>query len=397
MNRMCEKSRKLLSYAVYVFYIIYYYATYVIGLAARRLSYYKDMWLIAERRTEARDNGLHLFRYLTKNHPEINAAFIIDKNSPDFERVKELGKTIQPNTFSHMLAFACAKIRISTHYMSCSPDEYRFAVMNRFGLIRGKSVFIEHGIIANDLKELHYPNARVDLFVVSTDVEYESVKNNYGYPDGVVKKIGLCRYDRLLSPHEVKRQILVMPTWRYFLRNLSDEEFIKTEYYKQFSQLINDRALLDALEKNDYTLSLYLHYELQPYSRLFKPKSPRVRILKRESADVQDLLMEASVLVTDYSSVFFDFSYMSKPIVYLQFDEEKFFATQYGRGYFNCRRDGFGPVFDNAGQTADFLCGKIKDGAAIDNVYIKRINKFFGERRADHCEKTYNAIKELIK
>lgn len=391
-----RKARKLLSCAVYGFYIVYYYAAYVIGLAARRLPYYRNMWLIAERKTEARDNGLHFFRYLTKNHPEINAAFIIDRNSPDFERVNSLGKVIQPNTFSHMLAFACAKIRISTHYMSCSPDAYRFAVLNRFGLAGGKNAVIRHGITSNDLKELHYPNARPDLLVCSSVPEYESMKNSYGHPDGVIQKIGLCRYDRLLSPHEVKRQILVMPTWRYFLRNLSDEEFMKTEYYKQFSRLINDRALLDALEKNDYTISFYLHYELQPYSRLFKPESPRVRILKKESADVQDLLMESSVLVTDYSSVFFDFSYMEKPIVYLQFDEEEFFATQYGRGYFDCHRDGFGPVFDDAGPVAEFLCEKIESGAAVDDVYIKRINKFFGERRADHCEKTYNAIEKFI-
>lgn len=391
------KLKKLPSYLIYIRYVFYYCAAYCIGLAARHLPYYKDMWLIAERKTEARDNGLHFFRYLNAEHPEINSAFIIDKSSPDFERISALGKTIQPNTFRrHMLSFACAKIRISTHYMSCSPDDYRFAVLNRFGLVRGKSAVIRHGITSNDLKELHYPNARMDLLVCSSIPEYESMKNTYGHPDGVVQRLGLCRYDRLLSPHETKRQILIMPTWRYFLRNLSDDEFVKTEYFNRFSGLINDSKLLKALEEHDYTLVLYLHYVLQPYSHLFKSSSPRVKILKKEGNDVQQLLMESAMLITDYSSVFFDFAYMSKPLAYLQFDEERFFATQYGRGYFNCHTDGFGPVFDNENQTAEYICKKIKNGVGLDARYSARINNFFDERRNDHCEKTYKAIKGLF-
>ena len=72
-------------------------------------------------------------------------------------------------------------------------------------------------------------------------------------PDGVVQRLGLCRYDRLMSPHEEKRRILVMPTWRYFLRELPEEEFAKSEYYRQFYSLINNEKLNRAMEEHDYT------------------------------------------------------------------------------------------------------------------------------------------------
>ena len=78
-----------------------------------------------------------------------------------------------------------------------------------------------------------------------------------------------------------------MPTWRYFLKNLSDEDFVKSEYYNQFLRLLNDEKLIAVLEKYDYELVLYLHYELQPYSELFKPMSERVRVLQKDKADVQ--------------------------------------------------------------------------------------------------------------
>jgi CDP-glycerol glycerophosphotransferase (TagB/SpsB family) len=388
--------KKIKNIFVYLYYLAYYYVACVIGIAARHTKKYKDLWLIAERKTEARDNGFHFFKYMTENHGEINAAFIIEKNSPDYERINRLGRVIEPNSFSHMLAFVCARVRISTHYMSCAPDTYRFAVLKKYGLVFGRDVLIRHGITSNDLKELHYPNARVDMLVCSSVPEYENMKTTYGHPNGVVQRLGLCRYDRLLTPHRVKRQILIMPTWRYFLKNLSDEDFVKSEYYNQFLRLLNDEKLIAVLEKYDYELVLYLHYELQPYSELFKPMSERVRVLKKDKADVQDLLMSSAMLITDYSSVFFDFAYMSKPLAYLRFDEERFYATQYGRGYFDCRTDGFGPVFYDAAQAAEHIRQKIEYGMCVDDEYARRAERFFGERTANHCEKTYMAIKELL-
>ena len=329
-------------------------------------------------------------------HPEVNCAFIIDSSSPDYKKVSDLGKTIQPRTFRHMLAFACAKVCVSTHYMSCAYDTYGFAVLNRFGLIRKKSALIRHGITSNDLTELHYPNARVDILVCSAVPEYESMVKNYGHPDGVVQRLGLCRYDRLMSPHSESRRILVMPTWRYFLRELTDEEFLKSEYYRQFYSLINNEKLNRAMEKHDYTLTLYLHYELQRYSKLFKTDNPRIEIAALGTADVQDLLMESSFLVTDYSSVYFDFAYMGKPLLYLPFDEDKFYKTQYKKGYFDCRTDGFGPAFADFRPAAEYIAEKICGGMKNDEVYKQRADAFFGRRCANHCEMTYNAVTKLI-
>ena len=39
------------------------------------------------------------------------------------------------------------------------------------------------------------------------------------------------------------------------------------------------------------------------------------------------------MLITDYSSVYFDIAYMRKPIIFYQFDEEEFRRKHYQRGY----------------------------------------------------------------
>ena len=386
--------KKFSSLFVYVYYAFYYAFALVLSIFARNFKKYKNLWLISERKTDARDNAFFIFEYMVKNHPEVNCAYVIDKNSADFEKVKKLGKTVEPNTFSHMLAFAAARVRISTHYMGYAPDTYRFAVMKKLGLILGKDVFLQHGIMANDAKELHYPNAKPDLFICTAGDEYKFIKENFGHKDGVVKKIGLCRYDSIKN--NAKKQILIMPTWRYFLRNLSDAEFIKSDYYKNFYEILTDKNLNSALSKHGYEIILYLHYELQKFSHLFKTDLQNVKIADFENYGVRELLTESSLLVTDYSSVFFDFAYMRKPILYFWFDEEKFFATQYDKGYFGCRKDGFGRVVKTKGEVVNFLINKLENGMKNDEVYSERADKFFGEEISCRCEKTYREILNII-
>lgn len=389
--------RKLYSRFVYIWYAVYYCFAYIVGLLLRHFPKYKGLWLVCERKTDARDNGICFFEFLRTYHPEVNAAYIIDEKSADFDRAAKQGRVIKPGTFSHMLAFACAKVCISTHVMGYAPDTYRFAVLDgRFGLVRGKKVFLQHGIIMNDLPELHYPKSRLDLFVCTAIPEFEFIKNRFCHPEGVVRRLGLCRYDALLEPHVIKRQILIMPTWRIYHRGLSDEEFMHTKYYKNFCDIIENRKMQQMLEEYDFEIVLYLHYEFQCYTKLFESENKRVRVCGFDSADVGKLLMESAFLVTDYSSVYCDFAYMRKPLLYLWFDEERFFDEHYKRGYMDCRRGGFGPVFDNAEDAVCYIKERMSQGLVPEEIYKKRIDKFFYGVDGGNCRRTYDAVLEIL-
>ena len=180
------------------------------------------------------------------------------------------------------------------------------------------------------------------------------------------------------------------------MRDLSDAEFQRSAYYQTFTALLADAKLQEKLEAHDYRMVLYLHYELQRFTGLFASENPRIEVTRMDSADVQDLLMESAMLVADYSSVFFDFAYLQKPLAYLQFDEQRFYETQYRRGYFHCSTDGFGPVFCTAGETADYICRLLDDGMQSEPQYKARAEAFFGARSADHCEKTFQAIQRMV-
>ena len=359
----------------------------------------KNLWLVSERKYEARDNAWHFFRYLRENHPEINCAFVIDKDSPDFQKVRAIGRTIQPGTFEHHLAFAASKVKISTHIMGGAPDTYRYTLIDRYlNIIRGKKIMLQHGITGNAPAVLHYPLSRLDLLVCGTVSEYETIKKDFGHPEGVPKLIGMCRFDKLLSQHEVKRQILIMPTWRLTLRDIGDEEFMTSEYYKCFNGLLTNERFISMLEEYDMKAVFYIHFELQPYSKLFETRSDRVEIRTLSDADVQELLMESQLLITDYSSVHFDFAYMDKPVIYWQFDEDEFYSTQYKRGQFDSRRDGFGPVFDtdDIESVLDFIEKEAHSNMKMLPLYKERVEKCFSDRSAKSCEKTFIAIRDML-
>jgi len=118
--------------------------------------------------------------------------------------------------------------------------------------------------------------------------------------------------------------------------------------------------------------------------------SPRVIIASFNDYDVQELLMNSKMLITDFSSVIFDFAYMGKPIVYYQFDD-----IHYSHGYFDYGRDGFGPVLKTEDEVINYLAEKVNDGFLVDDMYKARAETFFEIRDDNNCERNFNAILSL--
>ena len=86
-----------------------------------------------------------------------------------------------------------------------------------------------------------------------------------------------------------------------------------------------------------------------------------------------NLIKKASLLITDYSSIFFDFAYLKKPIVYSHFDIEEFRKFQYPEGYFVYEKDGFGPICKTIDCIVDELINQIINKCKIKKKYLKRI------------------------
>ena len=183
-----------------------------------------------------------------------------------------------------------------------------------------------------------------------------------------------------------------MPTWRKELRDVDENVFVSSDYFKSWHSLINHQNFIKILEKNNYICIFYLHFSLQKFAYLFKQTNNFVFIATFDKYDVQQLLKESSLLITDYSSVFFDFAYMRKPVIYYQFDFNDFYSKHYKTGFFNHIQNGFGPVCTSEEETIKSLEQQINKNCSLGDAYLQRINDFFELYDTKNCERIFNAI-----
>ena len=313
-----------------------FFPAYIYTLLVKNQMQYQKLWLISERGDEARDNAYHLYKYILENRKDINARFVIEKGSPDIKKIEEIGGTaVEPKSFGHFVDFILAEKLISTHLYGAAP--YGKASLSLLKLLPKKHhVFLRHGIYKDKfiLKDDIY-----DLIVLLSDNEIELVSESCQKVVDALQVIGLCRYDRLVNQADVSddKIILIMPTFRMWLEDASrtknrDQIFVKDPYFLCWNDLLNDERLISFCEARGYKIIFYPHNRSQKYLHNFRSKSENIILADSGSYDIQDLLVKSSVLVTDFSSVYFDFAYMKKPVAYYQFDEEMYRRLQYKEG-----------------------------------------------------------------
>ncbi len=361
-----------------------------------------NLWLICEDRNEARDNGFWLYKHIRTNHPEQDCVYAINKESPDYQRVKNFGEIIQFGSYRHWVYYLAAQKNISSQ-KDGKPNAAVCYVLEVSGLLKNKRAFLQHGVIINDLPWLYYKATKMSLFVCGAKQEYEFIRDTFGYPQGSVQYLGLTRFDGLHDFTVNKKQILVMPTWREWIATPTSKSkkldnmsaFTSTEYFQSWNALLNSEKIRELLEKYDMELLFYPHRNMQQYLGEFSTASDRITIADWKHYDVQELLKNSAFLITDYSSISMDFAYMRKPMLYYQFDEEKFRRGQYPEGYFSYKTDGFGPFC----ATLDDVCRNLEhfmaNGLAGEPMYRQREEDFFPLYDTNNCERNYLAIKNM--
>lgn len=358
------------------------------------------IWLICERRMEARDNGYWLYKYLCTSQPQVDTVYAIDFSSPDFMKVARFGREIIPwGGIRHWAYYLAAENNISSQ-KDGKPNAALCYLLEVYGIRRNRRIFLQHGIVHNDNEFLHFENTRMGLFVCGAKPEYDYVCKTFGYPEGAVKYLGLARFDGLYDFHEEKI-VLVMPTWRksiatpaHFSKRLDGvQEFRHTSYYQHWHALLSDEKLKAELRDKGFRLVFYPHPNMQRFLDIFREECDEVEFIDWRSSDVQDLLRRAAFLITDYSSIAMDFGYMEKPLLYYQFDVEDFRRNQYAEGYFDYRHDGFGPVCSSQEEVRAAL-ERWMYRQKNEDCYIVHERLFFELHDRNNCQRNFEAIRD---
>lgn len=358
------------------------------------------IWIFSDRIDNAGDNGEAIFKYTCEHKPEgVRPMFMIGENAPEnvIERLKSEGEVIFAEDEKYPYYFLMAEkiISSSAGEFTINPFGWKRRYLN--DMFKFKYYFTNHGVNCGDCSVwLNKFNKKIDVFFTTGENESQRIiDDGYLYTKDQIIITGLPRYDLLYE--DTQKQIMILPTWRRSIKQSFDKNtssvyfdgFVDTDYFKFYNGLINDERLLNAMRENGYKGIFCLHPIHMKQSVDFQGND--VFRINEGFVDYNKVFAESAILVTDYSTIAFDFAHLCKPIVYSQFDKEEFYKNQvYDQGFFDYDVNGFGPVCKDKDSVVDELISLINTNC--ENKYLDRVKDFFVYLDNNNCKRVYDVL-----
>lgn len=362
----------------------------------------KRIWLFLDKIYKAGDSSEYLYKYASAQIDGIKKYYLVDKNSPDYGRLKAEGfHPLVRGTWKHHVLFLCADMVVISNSTLFAFNDYSLKKSAYIrDLVNFHVVCVQHGMsvqkIAVAQRRLR-DNTR--LYFCASKYEIENLsKPVYGYAGhDVLRLTGVPRYDGLKD--RAGKMIMISPTWRMqaamtIQRSEAVErdynpDFCKTDYYKVFNSLINDRRLLEAARESGYRIAYVLHPIVSPQARDFERNDLVDIIPSTGGMSYEKMLCEASLMVTDYSGIQFDFAYMRKPVVYLHHRD---IPQHYEEGTFHYDTMAFGEICHDNEELITLLCDYMKQGCKMKPEFRRRADDFFYYNDHSNCQRVYDEM-----
>lgn len=285
---------------------------------------------------------------------------------PDFIRVV---KRFSPEYYQELYS---AKVIIANDDMvsNIKKKEYQLFVNTWHGT--GPFKKVNAALYPNDEEKkriLKDRYNRVDLFISNSSDNTQMFRDSFLY-DGEIYEAGSPRNDVLINDNLDKKTImnslgidanskilLYAPTFR-------DNVATSFEHYD-----LDIFKILDALSNRfggKFVLLYRFHHQLYKFERCKNFYKDGINVTLYE--DVQELLAITDVLITDYSSIMWDFSLMRRPVFLYQNDEKEYMND---RGFY-CPVSQWPYIIAHSSEE---LCNKIRN--FDDEDYLESLERFF--------------------
>lgn len=347
-------------------------------------------------------NPRALYEYLNKHHSELELIWSVNKN---FKKEFDTKKIPYVTKFS--LQWFIVMVRAKYWIMNSRLPSW---------IVKPKhTIYIQtwHGTplkkLAMDMKEVYMPGTTTEKYKENfrkevqnwdyllspneystqifkrafqfnkTVIEAGYPRNDFLYTDNNFKKISALKKKNKLPLD--KKIILYAPTWR-------DNHFYSKGKYK-FDLRLDLRNLQEQLGK-DYIILLRMHYlvaeqfNLSEYDGFVYDFSSYL--------DINEIYLMADLLITDYSSVFFDYANLKRPIIFYTYDIESYRDRLRGF-YFNLENEAPGPVVHtNEELVSAILNYEMKGLGKFKKKYNEFYNRYCYLENGDSSEKVVKKI-----
>ena len=331
----------------------------------------------------AQDNGYYFFKYCMDHEEEKrqnnHIYYVITKDAPDRKKLDDYqSHLVDFMSIRHMIYMIAAELLVSTDTRNhLYAMRQRGSILKRY-LRKKHLVFLQHGVTALKKVDFFYGKGKsgsCNLFVVTSDFEKKIVEDYFGYAEDEIVNSGFARWDVLEDKSEGLREILIMPTWRAWLENVTLEEFKESDYFHNYMALLNSPRFHSFLEKNDLMANFYLHSKFREFIQDFSVESDRIRLIVFGEEPANELMMRCKMLVTDYSSVCWDVFYLDKPVVFFQFDRDKYMEAH--GSYLDMDRELFGDCAQDVDGLLTYMERCADDHFVVRPEYEKMQKSFY--------------------
>lgn len=366
-----------------------------------RLNRRRRIWLVFEKFcSAAQDNGFYFFKWCMENLPadkRKDIYYVIDKNTKDYENLKPYaGQVLQFMSFRHLLYAINAKVYVGSdsrkHLYAWRPKPNLISIRMSARPIH----FLQHGVTALKRTDgLFGAKGSSPMTHITTTSDYEQriMDEFWGYSPSNAPVLGFTRWDVLedkSTPED--KTILVMPTWRAWLEEKPDEDFIASDYFRNYMEMLGDERLNSCLEENGAKLIFFIHPKFKDYLGRFSTPSENIELVQFGSRPLNEIMMKCRMLITDYSSVCWDVYYMGKPVIFYQFDYDMYMDVH--GSYLDMEHDLFGDRYTELDDVIEGIRTAIEDGFQESERAREMRSKYFKYIDSDNSKRTYEYLRK---
>lgn len=322
------------------------------------------------------DSPKYIYEYIAQNHPEYECVWAIN----DGAKIPYGAKTVKRFSFQYAYYLAVSKYLV---FNVRPPLWYRK---------REEQVFLEtwHGTPLKRLvfdqeevtsaspkyKQQFYRQRKNWDFLVSANpfstktfrscFLYEGEMLEYGYPRNDIlywpnkDEIAQQLKEKLGIPKD-KKTILYAPTWR-------DDQHYGSGQYK--FELALDLQLMKERLQDDYVVLLRTHHYISDHIDVSGLGDFVINLSSYD--DISEIYLISDICITDYSSVFFDYANLKRPILFYTYDFDKY-KNQLRGFYIDMNTEVPGPLL----YTSEQVVQAIEDIDEITEEYKERYDQFY--------------------
>lgn len=195
---------------------------------------------------------------------------------------------------------------------------------------------------------------------------YEGEMLEYGYPRNDIlywpnkDEIAQQLKEKLGIPKD-KKTILYAPTWR-------DDQHYGSGQYK--FELALDLQLMKERLQDDYVVLLRTHHYISDHIDVSGLGDFVINLSSYD--DISEIYLISDICITDYSSVFFDYANLKRPILFYTYDFDKY-KNQLRGFYIDMNTEVPGPLL----YTSEQVVQAIEDIDEITEEYKERYDQFY--------------------